>query len=185
MGRSLRQWVADMLEFTDVRRRHRAAIYASRRAFLAGQDDDWAGRTLASVVGGYVAARHPDARALHKDLDDLYSTPLTADDLTGDRAQVLARVHADARAALARRRSDLGDEVAAELTRRVAIVVTDRVWREHLIALEYLSYWLTGDDPQSPRARYHQRAAALYDATVREIHESAMGYLFKLDVTVL
>jgi preprotein translocase subunit SecA len=182
MSRFLRQWVAEMLEFTDVRRRHREAMHDYRRTFLTGRDDDFAARTLDSVVSGYVAARHPDAHGLHKDLSELYATPLTEDDLTGEKEQVLARVHADARAALERRWRDLGAGFAADLARRVTVIVIDRVWREHLIALDYLSCRLTEDDPRDVRARYHRRAAALYDATVHQIHEHAMGYLFNLHV---
>ncbi|GAA3583916.1 hypothetical protein GCM10022419_077120 [Nonomuraea rosea] len=182
MSRFLRQWVAEMLEFTDVRRRHREAMHDYRRTFLTGRDDDFAGRTLDSVVSGYVAARHPDAHGLHQDLSELYATPLTEDDLTGEKEQVLARVHADARAALERRWRDLGAEFAADLARRVTVIVIDRVWGEHLIALDYLSCRLTEDDPRDVRARYHRRAAALYDATVHQIHEHAMGYLFNLHV---
>ncbi|WP_327590168.1 hypothetical protein OHA25_26480 [Nonomuraea sp. NBC_00507] len=182
-ARSARQWIADLLEFTEVRRIQRDTIYARRRAALHGEDGDWVPGTLDSVVDRYVAMFHPDAHGLHRHLHDLYPTRLTEDDLTGEREQVIERVRTDAQAALRRRRHDLGEDLAAEVARRVWISVTDRAWQEHLIALEYLSVGFVPEPSQDPRAHYKDLAARLFYDTVERIREDSMGFLFNLDVT--
>ncbi|WP_248965885.1 hypothetical protein [Sphaerisporangium perillae] len=183
MERALRQQVADMLEFTDVQRGHRKGVYSLRRAMLECQDPGgWVRSTLESVVEHYVAAGYRDSRMLRWTLDRLYSTRLTEADLTGQKETVLGLVLADARTAYERRWRELGDELAPELARRVVVSVTDRVWREHLIALDYLPQVVDADSPRVFRDRYHQQATHLYDATIYRISEESIGYLFHLDV---
>jgi preprotein translocase subunit SecA len=83
----------------------------------------------------------------------------------------------DAHQAYDRRERELSPEVTRELERRVALLVLDRLWREHLVAIYDL---LRADD----FAQYQREATGLYNTMLESSKEETIGYLFNLEVQV-
>jgi preprotein translocase subunit SecA len=92
----------------------------------------------------------------------------------------------DAQEAYDRRETELGEEVARELERRVILSVLDRKWREHLYEMDYLQegIGLRAYSQKDPLVEYQREGYDLFNAMMDSIKEESAGLLFRVDVLI-
>lgn len=92
----------------------------------------------------------------------------------------------DAIAAAATRESDLGQDVAAEVRRRVMLCIMDRLWRAQLRDLDdaYNGLMLRTAAGGDPLTEYQRAASLLATRMWEEIDVEFVGFWFKVEVTV-
>ena len=192
----------NVLKYDDVLNRQRTVVYDERRRVLRGEDlEEQVRHFMSDVAGSYVDAETAGGFAEDWDLDRLmtalkaiYPISFTKNDLVdgaGGLSQLTAtnlreEVVTDIHEAYDRRESELGEEVARELERRVVLSVLDRKWREHLYEMDYLKegIGLRAMAQRDPLVEYQREGFQLFEAMNEAIKEEAIGYLFNAEVQV-
>ncbi|WP_370892589.1 preprotein translocase subunit SecA [Janibacter sp. GXQ6167] len=192
----------NVLKYDDVLNRQRTVVYDERRRVLRGEDlEEQVRHFMSDVAGGYVDAETAGGFSEDWDLDRLftalkaiYPISFTKEELVegaGGLSQLTAanlreEVVTDIHEAYDRRESDLGEQVARELERRVVLSVLDRKWREHLYEMDYLKegIGLRAMAQRDPLVEYQREGFQLFEAMNEAIKEEAIGYLFNAEVQV-
>ena len=191
----------NVLKYDDVMDRQRQVIYGERREVLEGADIEEQIRTFINdVVEGTVRGNLEDF-AEEWDLEQLWTDLRTfwpvsashtalADEAGGkghlDKDELIDLLKADAQAAYDARETEVGEEVARELERRVLLSVLDRKWREHLYEMDYLreGIYLRAYSQRDPLVEYQREGFDMFAAMMDGIKEEAVGFLFNLEVQV-
>jgi preprotein translocase subunit SecA len=193
----------NVLKYDEVLNRQRTVIYDERKKVLQGADlHEQIRNMIDDTVEAYVVAATSDGYPEEWDLDQLwtalgtlYPVGIKVDELLessgGDKSgltseYIVEEMKADAQAAYDRRESELGEEAARELERRVVLSVLDRKWREHLYEMDYLQegIGLRAMAQRDPLVEYQREGYELFAAMMDAIKEESVGYLFHLEVQV-
>ncbi|HSK57215.1 MAG TPA: preprotein translocase subunit SecA [Jiangellales bacterium] len=192
----------DVLKYDDVLNRQRHIIYEERRRVLQGEDlreqiDHMIDDVVAAYVRGATSEGYPEAWDLEQlwtALRTLFPVAVTVEELeeeSGGREGLTSdllveRLVSDAHRAYAARESELGEEAARELERRVVLTVLDRKWREHLYEMDYLreGIGLRAFAQRNPLVEYQKEGYDLFAAMMDGIKEESVGLLFNLEVKV-
>ncbi len=193
----------DVLKYDDVLNRQRLVVYDERRRVLDGEDIHEQVRSFFDdVIGGYVRSAtsegYPedwDLEQLWTALRQLYPVAITIEEVEeqsgGGRSGLtteflVEELTNDIHLAYDRRESELGEEVARELERRVILSVLDRKWREHLYEMDYLrdGIGLRAMAQRDPLVEYQREGYELFNAMMEAIKEETVGFLFNVEVQV-
>ncbi len=191
----------NILKYDDVMNRQRQVVYGERRRVLEGEDLHELVRTMIDeVIDAYVTGATDgfpeewDLDALWTALRTLYPLSVTLAEVEEEfggraglsREALVERLREDAQTAYDRRESDLGEEVARELERRVMLSVLDRKWREHLYEMDYLreGIGLRAYSQRDPLVEYQREGYDLFATMMDGIKEESVGFLFNLEVQV-
>jgi preprotein translocase subunit SecA len=192
----------NVLKYDEVLNRQRLVVYAERRKVLEGADlEDQVRLMMDDTVAAYVDAATAEGYSEEWDLDKLwtalktlYPVSLTVEeieDAAGGRDKLnrdilVEELRADIRASYDARETELGDQIARELERRVVLSVLDRKWREHLYEMDYLQegIGLRAMAQRDPLVEYQREGYDMFQAMMEAIKEESVGYLFHLKVEV-
>jgi preprotein translocase subunit SecA len=197
----------NVLKYDEVLNKQRTVIYDERRRVLAGENiQEQIEHMLEDVVGAYVDGETAEGYAEDWDLDKLwtalgtlYPVGIRWQHLAGDgedaepgdlsREALSEAVHDDARAAYARRESEIDEIIGAqggmrELERQVLLQVMDRKWREHLYEMDYLKegIGLRAMAQRDPLIEYQREGFDMFAAMLEGIKEETVGHLFNVRV---
>ena len=192
----------NVLKYDNVLNEQRHAIYADRREILEGEDiaetvQGFVTETVKDIIATHTAtgtSEDWDLDALFSDLEELYPSSITADELieeAGAKANITRRfledeILADARVAYKKREEALGEDAMRELERRVVLTVIDRKWRDHLYEMDNLKdgISLRAMAQRDPLVEYQREGFAMYQQMLGGIREESVAFLFNLDVQV-
>ncbi len=193
----------NVLKYDEVMDLQRKVIYAERHRVLEGEDlREQVEHMMTDVITAYVNGATENGYAEDWDLEQLWSALRTlypigikyeaiadgTDDLT--REVLLAAVLDDARAAYARRESEIeqmaGPGTMRELERRVVLSVLDRKWREHLYEMDYLKegIGLRAMAQRDPLVEYKREGFEMFSALLEALKEESVTFLFNVQVQV-
>ena len=188
----------NVLKYDDVLNRQRKAIYADRAQILDGEDiksrvDVFREQVISAIIDSHSAANEWDFDALWSDLKQIYPVGLSVDEVLAesgskgvDRDFLFREILSDAEVAYAKREQVLGDEGMRELERRVVLSTIDRRWRDHLYEMDYLKegIGLRAMAQRDPLIEYQREGYTLFQSTMGQIKEEALGLLYNLEVQV-
>ncbi|MGI8392648.1 preprotein translocase subunit SecA [Leucobacter sp. W1038] len=188
----------NVLKYDDVLNRQRKAIYADRAQILDGEDiksrvDVFREQVISAIIDSHSAANEWDFDALWNDLKQIYPVGLSVDEVVAesgskgvDRDFLFREILSDAEVAYAKREQTLGDEAMRELERRVVLSTIDRRWRDHLYEMDYLKegIGLRAMAQRDPLIEYQREGYTLFQSTMGQIKEEALGLLYNLEVQV-
>ncbi len=188
----------NVLKYDDVLNRQRKAIYADRAQILDGEDiksrvDVFREQVISAIIDSHSAANEWDFDALWNDLKQIYPVGLSVDEVVAesgskgvDRDFLFREILSDAEVAYAKREQTLGDEGMRELERRVVLSTIDRRWRDHLYEMDYLKegIGLRAMAQRDPLIEYQREGYTLFQSTMGQIKEEALGLLYNLEVQV-
>ncbi len=188
----------NVLKYDDVLDRQRKAIYADRVQILDGEDiesrvDVFREQVIAAIIDSHAVADEWDFDALWNDLKQIYPVGLTVDEVVAesggkgvDRDFLFREILSDAQVAYAKREQTLGTEAMRELERRVVLSTIDRRWRDHLYEMDYLKegIGLRAMAQRDPLIEYQREGYSLFQSTMGQIKEEALGLLYNLEVQV-
>jgi preprotein translocase subunit SecA len=140
-----------VVQYDDVMNRHREVIYADRGRIVGGDDmsdkiDELVTEELESIVDKNMGAKggEIDFDAVAEDYNGLFplepgTARLSADELYGlAREDVIYALQADADEAYQEVEDQFGPEAMRQVERHVLLSVIDRLWVEHLTAMDEL-----------------------------------------------
>ena len=192
----------NVLKYDDVMNRQREVIYRERREVLEGANiKEQVVTFIEDTIHGYVGAATSEGFPEEWDLNQLwtvlkstYPISFTVEELekevggrTGLDTDFLSqRIVDDILAAYAKRESELGEEVARELERKILLSVLDRKWREHLYEMDYLQegIGLRAMAQRDPLVEYQKEGYELFSAMMDAIKEEMVGFLFNVEVKI-
>ena len=196
----------NVLKYDDVMTGQRETIYGERRKVLEGEDMGPQMRAfMESLVTGLVDEAIADKAVDEWDLPSLWenlrgyyppsvtidevleehggAASLVRDDLVTELVGDIHAVYADTEDRLNANplaQAQLGEEPMRTLERRVVISVVDRLWREHLYAMDYLKagIGLRAMGQRDPLVEYKDEGAQMFQAMVERIREESVQQVF-------
>ncbi len=187
-----------LVEYDDVLNKHREVIYAERRKVLAASNlKDNILSMLRDELRSMVMSRvdsslgEMDRDGLLQDLqsifpvsseniDELFSTPPPGDLLE----EMVERVTRFGEQAYEAREQELGSEAMRKAERFVMLHVIDRLWMEHLMAMEYMrqGIGLRAVGQQKPLVVYQKEGHALFEGLLEGIRHDVPAAMFRVSV---
>ncbi|HEV2107001.1 MAG TPA: preprotein translocase subunit SecA [Thermomicrobiales bacterium] len=187
-----------VVQYDDVMNRHREVIYSDRRSIVSGED-------MSAKVHGFIAEElaalvdqhFPDPKDRTGEPDDAalfaaYSalvpnTKLTLSDIEGhERDDVLDVLEADALAAYQEVEGRFGPDVMRTVERRVLLAVIDRLWVEHLTAMDDLreGVGLQAYGQRDPLVVYKTEGYRMFEALLDHIRHDSVHTIFRVQPVV-
>ena len=137
-----------VVQYDDVMNKHREVVYADRHEIVAGEDmQDRVWGMVEGEIEGLVDGNLGDGRDTDTDLEAMVeafrtlvpTSRLTAADLEGlDRDQLVERFDLDAERGYQVVTDQFGPEIMRKVERHVMLAVIDKLWVEHLTAMDEL-----------------------------------------------
>jgi preprotein translocase subunit SecA len=137
-----------VVQYDDVMNKHREVIYADRRQLVMGEDvQDRVWEMIEAEIEKIVDANIGDGRDLERYDDKIletYSglvpmTSITLDEIAGvNRDDLVDALIADAEQGYDEVEARFGEEVMRKIERHVMLTIIDKLWVEHLTAMDEL-----------------------------------------------
>ena len=188
----------NVLKYDDVLNRQRRIIYDQRDLILSGGriDDimeDMIGRVAESIVTSITGcSRFPEewdlqrlAEEIEAEFADIHIVPpesqeerkhFEEDSLIRHITDMLIKNH--------RKRRDLGGEVFDLTERSILLQVVDRLWADHLDAMEQMrkGIGLMSLGQKDPAVEYAKQGSAMFERLNRQICRDTVKYCFQINV---
>jgi preprotein translocase subunit SecA len=187
----------NVLKYDDVMNDQRREVYAQRRDFM-GADNVTAivAEMRDDVISGLVTLRIPErafaeqweSAALAVDIKRVLGLDLPVEDWAAeegmDETGIRERVIAAAQAAMAEKFERFGPDLATYIEKSVLLQTLDQVWKEHLLALDYLrqGIGLRAYGQRDPLNEYKREAFALFHALTQELKERVTHVLSNVTI---
>ncbi|MCC6652192.1 MAG: preprotein translocase subunit SecA [Candidatus Eisenbacteria bacterium] len=183
-----------LLEYDNVMNKQREEIYRQRNAALMSQDIS---ERVLDDIRDVVAERverlaqeklHRDEwnlRGLADELAYLLMTPVTPEELAGDRMDdVLEKATGIAERAYRGREAEFTAELCRDLERHLYLFTVDERWREHLHELDHLKggIGLRAYGQKDPLIEYKREAFTLFDSMMSEVREEFVQRFFRVQL---
>ena len=187
-----------LVEYDDVLNKHREVIYGERRRVLLESDissnilsmlDD----EMELIVDNRVIASYDeiDAKGLLNDLGAFM--PLSSEEaqaLVADlpradvRSEMVRRTQSLARTKYAEKEVELGAEAMRKVERLVTLSVIDRLWMEHLTAMEHMRHGigLRAAAQQQPLVVYKKEGHALFEGLLAGIKHDVASAMLRVSI---
>jgi preprotein translocase subunit SecA len=188
----------NVLKYDDVMNRHRSRIYEQRRqvlegADLSGQVRDWIDEVIERAVHVFTEAEYAeewDLHALAREMEKLYGTDITVEELAEDgvdltsREALIEEFTEDAQEAYKVKEEELGSELMRELERFVVLQVVDNRWREHLENMDYLreGVHLRAMAQKDPLVEYTGEGERMFEELGAAIRAETILHLFHAEL---
>ncbi|OYV39409.1 MAG: preprotein translocase subunit SecA [Rhodospirillales bacterium 20-64-7] len=182
----------NVLKYDDVMNDQRKEVYAQRREFMRSDSvSTVVAEMREDVIAGMVALRIPERafaeqwqsaelaedikRSLALDLPIVDWAAEEGIDETGLRERIVEAAEAAAEAKAQR----FGPELANYIEKSVLLQTLDHVWKEHLLALDYLrqGIGLRSYGQRDPLNEYKREAFALFNSMLDELKERVTNVL--------
>jgi preprotein translocase subunit SecA len=190
----------NVLKYDDVMNRQRDVMYKQRRRVLMGEN-------LAEQIGAFIdevltnviqfetaqeASLEWDFDKLWREIKNYYPISFTPEDLAENYGSLdailvedlISEVISDAKIQYAKRVEFVGQEQMRAVERQVVLTVLDRLWRNHLYAMDYLKegIGLRAMAQKDPLVEYTNEGTNLFRQMNRTIHTQIVQFLFNLSI---
>jgi preprotein translocase subunit SecA len=184
-----------LLEYDDVVNRHREVIYAERKKILSTPDLKPSILSMIRDEIDNLVAIHwngdsggPDVPGLLEDISAIFPLPagFSSNGFSQLGAQQVAeRLNNYAVELYNQREQEMGSENMRIVERLVMLRVIDRLWMEHLTAMEELrqGIGLRAVGQEQPLVVYKKEGRALFDALLAGIQHDVVHTIYKVGIT--
>ncbi len=187
----------NVLKYDDVMNDQRREVYAQRREFMSAADVSSAVADMrAEVIAGLVARRIPErafaeqweTAELAGDVQRLLNLSLpiagwAAEDGIDEEA-IRGRIEQAADQMMAAKAANFGPEMMRFVEKSLLLQVFDAVWKEHLLALDYLrqGIGLRAYGQRDPLNEYKTEAFTLFNAMLDDMRERITALLARVEL---
>jgi preprotein translocase subunit SecA len=176
----------NVLKYDDVMNDQRKEVYAQRREFMAADNvSSVVAEMREDMIATLVAMRIPEkafaeqwqSAELAEDIKRLLGLELPIADWAAeegiDETGIRERIVAAAEAAAAAKATQFGPELNNYIEKSVLLQTLDHVWKEHLLALDYLrqGIGLRSYGQRDPLNEYKREAFALFNGLLDELRQ--------------
>jgi preprotein translocase subunit SecA len=187
----------NVLKYDDVMNDQRREVYAQRREFMAAESvTEIVADMREDVIAGLVSLRIPErafaeqweTAALAADIDRVLALDLPIESWAAeegmDETGLRERIAEAATAAMAEKFGRFGPELANYIEKSVLLQTLDQVWKEHLLALDYLrqGIGLRAYGQRDPLNEYKREAFMLFNGLTEELKERVTHVLSHVTV---
>ncbi|HVE22046.1 MAG TPA: preprotein translocase subunit SecA [Acidocella sp.] len=176
----------NVLKYDDVMNDQRKEVYAQRREFMAADTvssvvaemrEDMIATSVAMRIPEKAFAEQWQSAELAEDIKRLLGLELPIADWAAeegiDETGIRERIVAAAEAASAAKAAQFGPELNNYIEKSVLLQTLDHVWKEHLLALDYLrqGIGLRSYGQRDPLNEYKREAFALFNGLLDELRQ--------------
>ena len=176
----------NVLKYDDVMNDQRKEVYAQRREFMSTDSvADVVTEMRADVISAMVENRVPEkafaeqwqSAELAADVNRVLALDLPIVDWAAeegiDEVHLRERIEQTAEQAVAAKAAQFGQQLIAYIEKSVLLQTLDTVWKEHLLALDYLrqGIGLRGYGQRDPLNEYKREAFAMFAAMLDDLKE--------------
>ncbi len=187
----------NVLRYDDVMNNQRKEVYAQRREFMRAEDvnetiADMRGEVLATMVALRIPekayAEQWQTAELAEDVKRVFALDLPVVEWGReegiDETQIRERIDAAVREMMAAKAANFGPETMRYIEKSLLLQLLDRVWKEHLLALDHLrqGIGLRAYGQRDPLNEYKAEAFALFNAMLDELKEQVTSFLSRVEV---
>ncbi len=185
-----------VVEYDDVMNRHREVIYGDRRRIVAGEDVHEKIQELIAAEIETLVDSHGDEKDRTIDLGGVLQAydalipgrTVTESDLEGlDRDELIDRLTEEADVALAEVAAKFtGDDAMAKVERRVLLMVIDKLWVDHLTAMDDLrqGVGLQAYGQKDPLVVYKTEGYRMYAQLQQNIQHDVVRAIYRAQPAV-
>ena len=181
-----------LLEYDDVMNKQREAVYTLRRRILRGDEGrDYILRVVGDIVEMLVerdceAEQDPEdwnTSAFELDYGKYFGLPFTslgADWASVNHNQLLDAATDGAKQRYLERVEQFGDEQFQRLERYILLSTLDRLWKDHLLALDHLreGIGLRAYGQRNPLVEYKRESFELFEGMWERIEDHVVTFLY-------
>ena len=187
----------NVLKYDDVMNDQRKEVYAQRREFMAAESvSGVVAEMREDMIATLVAMRIPEkafaeqwqSAELAEDIKRLLGLDLPIADWAAEEGieetGIRERIVAAAEAAAASKAAQFGPELNNYIEKSVLLQTLDHVWKEHLLALDYLrqGIGLRSYGQRDPLNEYKREAFALFNGLLDELRQRVTNVLAHVTV---
>ncbi len=188
----------NVLRYDDVMNNQRKEVYAQRREFMRAEDViETVTDMRAEVIAGMVALRIPEkayaeqwqSAELAEDVQRVFGLDLPVVEWAReegiDESGIRERIERAAGEMMAAKAANFGPETMRFVEKSLLLQLLDRVWKEHLLALDHLrqGIGLRAYGQRDPLNEYKSEAFTLFNAMLDELKEQVTSFLSRVDLT--
>ncbi len=188
----------NVLRYDDVMNAQRKEVYAQRREFMHAEDvtetiNEMRDEVIATLITRRIAERAFAEQWQSAELADDVRRLLNLDLPIADWAkedgiepdEILKRIRQAADAQLAAKAANVGPELMRYIEKSLLLQVLDQVWKEHLLALDYLrqGIGLRAYGQRDPLNEYKSEAFTLFNAMLDELKERVTMLLSRVELS--
>ncbi len=188
----------NVLRYDDVMNNQRKEVYAQRREFMRAEDvSETVGDMRAEVISGMVTLRIPEkayaeqwqSAELAADVQRVFGLDLPivewAREEGIDESGIRERIERATGELMAAKAANFGPETMRFVEKSLLLQLLDRVWKEHLLALDHLrqGIGLRAYGQRDPLNEYKSEAFTLFNAMLDELKEQVTSFLSRVDLT--
>ena len=188
----------NVLRYDDVMNNQRKEVYAQRREFMRAEDvTETIADMRAEVIAGMVALRIPEkayaeqwqSAELAADVQRVFGLDLPVEAWAReegiDESGIRERIERAAGELMAAKAANFGPETMRFVEKSLLLQLLDRVWKEHLLALDHLrqGIGLRAYGQRDPLNEYKSEAFTLFNAMLDELKEQVTSFLSRVDLT--
>jgi preprotein translocase subunit SecA len=187
----------NVLKYDDVMNDQRKEVYAQRREFMAAESvssvvaemrEDMIATLVTTRIPEKVFAEQWQSAELAEDMKRLLGLDLPIADWAAeegiDETGIRERIVAAAEAAAAAKAAQFGPELNNYIEKSVLLQTLDHVWKEHLLALDYLrqGIGLRSYGQRDPLNEYKREAFALFNGLLDDLRQRVTHLLAHVTV---
>jgi len=188
----------NVLRYDDVMNAQRKEVYAQRREFMHAEDvaetiNEMRDEVIATLITRRIAERpfaeQWQSAELADDVRRLLNLDLPIVDWAKEDGiepdEILKRIRQAAEAQLAAKAANVGPELMRYIEKSLLLQVLDQVWKEHLLALDYLrqGIGLRAYGQRDPLNEYKSEAFTLFNAMLDELKERVTMLLSRVELS--
>jgi preprotein translocase subunit SecA len=183
-----------LLEYDNVMNQQRSVVYDLRNKALSSTDmsetvmeavDEVAVGRAARFANRELHVEEWNLRGLADELSYVLMTPVTLEAIQTEIFDELEdKVGEAAKRAYQAREQEFSPPLMRELERHLYLMTLDEQWRDHLYELDHLKggIGLRAYGQRDPLIEYKKEAFALFETLLREVHESFVQRLFRVQL---
>ena len=183
-----------LVDYDDVINKHREVIYDERRKILSGADiksniQSMIAEEIGRLVDSHLAAEHPgdwDLEGLASDVGDIMPLPSSLVSALSQmgREEIEEKLLEHASSLYEQKEGELGDENMRILERLVMLRTMDRLWVDHLTAMENMrqGIGLHAVGHRDPLVMYKQEGHAMFQSLLSGIEHDVVHTIYKVSI---
>jgi preprotein translocase subunit SecA len=187
----------NILKFDNVMNDQRKSIFEQRIGLMNGQEipetiDDMRNDTITELVAKHIPenayAEQWDATGLRERLRQAVAIDFPVDEWAKEEGiadeEIKERVTTAANTYYGAKRERFGSEVMSQVEKAVLLRTLDKLWREHIISVDYLRQviYLRSYGQRDPLNEYKTEAFNLFSAMVTGLKEAVTAQMMRVEV---
>jgi len=182
-----------LIEYDDVMNQQRNTIYSLRRKVLGGEN---IAQLVFDLVEGaiinMVRIAAPDKTSqsewklseLEADVFGLMGVQVDLSHFNGDRDDLMDLIFKRVSAFYKQRTNEVGEELVRQVERFIYLQTIDRMWREHLQAMDHLREGIhfRGYAQKDPKQEYKREGFNLFTSMIAQLRNEVIERVFKAEI---